>query len=155
MADDLTPSEVEASERVEAAKGIFDSHTTMSIAMNRDGEPWVGKAFFVEDEPTAGALDICCALVLDARKLEMTRRSPRASFIVAGDVPDRWIQGAGTVRIADAEDAVEILDCLRRKTGAAGEFLERFDSTPVRIRVDRLRVTDLTATPPVTEFTFG
>lgn len=155
MASDRTPSEVEASERVEAAKRIFDDHTTMSIAMNREGEPWVGKVFFVEDEPSSGRLDICCALVLDASKLEMAQRSPRASFIVAGDVPDRWIQGSGTVEIiVDAVDSTEILDCLRRRAETAASFLDRFSSTPVRVHVDRLRVTDLTTTPPVTEFTF-
>src|ERR1044072_8256974 len=43
-----------AGERVRAAKAMLDDFATMSIAACEGAEPWVGKAFFIEDEPNEG-----------------------------------------------------------------------------------------------------
>lgn len=150
-----TPTRDEASERIEFAKVIFDRFATMSLAVAEGGEPWAGKVFFVEDEPAPGMLDLCCSVLVTSRKLDLLRANPRVAFVVAGDVPDSWIQGVGNASLVDDEaDADAIIKRLEEKSEAAGPFLQRVRSTAVRIHVERMKLTDVTARPPITEFTF-
>jgi hypothetical protein len=157
--DDQTrsPTAGEADERVAAIKNLFDCYHTMSIAAAVDPkDPWIAKVFFVEDEPAAGKLDICCALLNTSRKLAMIRETGRAAFAVAGDNPDRWAQGTGDAEIViDEADGEAIMKRLESKSPMAGPFLRLGPWTAVRIHVDRLKFTDLTTRPPVTEFTFA
>lgn len=156
MADLRVPTGDEAEERIEAAKAILDEYATMAIAMTHEGEPWVAKAFFVEDEPDSGRFDMCCSLLLGAHKIAMIRENPRIAFVVAGDEPDRWLQGAGRLElVADEADASAIAKRLEEKSPAAGQFLRRADCSAARIHVARMQFTDLRRTPPITEFTFG
>lgn len=156
MSDQRPPTAAEANERIEVAKQIFDDHATMAVAMTDEGEPWVAKVFFVEDEPGSGSLDLCCALLLTSRKLAMIHANARIAFVVGGEVPDRWCQGSGRAGIVeDDADAAAILKRIEERSDAARTFFSRAQSTAVRIHVERLKVTDLAATPPITEFTFG
>lgn len=148
-------SEHEASIRIEAAKAIFDEHQTMVVAACDGGEPWAAMVFFVEDEPDAGRLDMCCMLVGGGR-LEMVRAGARVAVLLAGEEPSRWIQGTGTAEVvSDEADAAAVRKRLEERSPAAGSFFGRSDVTAVRIHIQRLRVTDLGAAPPVTEFTFA
>lgn len=154
---DREPTEGEAGERVDAIKDLFDRYHTMSIAAaSGSGDPWVAKVFFVEDEPTPGRLDLCCALINTSRKLAMIKETRRIAFVVAGDHPDRWAQGTGDVDLVeDDADADAIMKRLEGKSPAAGPFLRMVDWTAVRVHVDRLKLTDIATRPPVTEFTFA
>ncbi len=155
--DERAPSDNEADERIDALKGLFDRYHTMAIAAaSGTGDPWVAKVFFVEDEPAAGKLDVCCALIDTSRKLAMIRESGRVAFVVSGDHPDRWAQGTGAVEeVSDDADAEAIVKRLESKSPTAGPFLRMVAWTAIRIHVDRLKYTDIGATPPVTEFTFA
>jgi hypothetical protein len=78
------------------------------------------------------------------------------SFVVGGDVPDRWVQGSGTIAPAqDATDGRAILDRVCEKSKEARDFLDRVEWTALRIRVHRLRYTDIDADPPIAELTFA
>jgi nitroimidazol reductase NimA-like FMN-containing flavoprotein (pyridoxamine 5'-phosphate oxidase superfamily) len=141
--------------RIEAAKDIFDDHPTMSIALASGGEPWIAKVFFVEDQPEPGCLDLCCSVLTTSRKFAMLKDNPTVAFVVAGELPDRWIQGTGRAQVVDDEaDGAAIFKRLEDKSEAAGPFLARMPSQPVRIHVGRMKVTDVAATPPIAEFTF-
>jgi hypothetical protein len=86
----------------------------------------------------------------------MLERNPRVAFMVGGDQPDRWIQGVGLAEtVTDDADAAAIMKRLEEKTPAAGDFLRGVPYVAVRIHVERMTLTDLTAPPPVTEFTFA
>ena len=154
---DRAPTAGEAVDRVAAIKNLFDLYHTMSIAAaSGPADPWIAKVFFVEDEPDSGKLDICCALLNASRKFGMMRESRRVAFVVAGDNPDRWAQGTGDVEIVDDDaDGDAIMKRLESKSPMAGPFLRMAPWTAVRIHVDRLKYTDLTSRPPVTEFTFA
>lgn len=150
------PTTGEAGQRIEAVKALFDRYATISVAAASAGEPWVAKVFFIEDEPASGKLDICCAMISSSRKLAMIRESARVAFVVAGDLPDRWVQGTGTVEVVEDEaDAEAIVKRLEGKSPSAGPFLRLVDWRAVRIHVDRLKYTDIEIRPPVTEFTFA
>lgn len=141
--------------RIVAAQQIFEDHSSMSIAMVVDGEPWAARVFFVDDEPDSGHLDLCCVMIGAARR-DAVARAPRTAFVVGGDEPTRWIQGIGTAEIvSDDADGAAVLKRLDEKTPSAGAFLRDKDTAAVRIHVERLKVTDLSASPPVTEFTFA
>ena len=154
---DRAASQHEADSLVGAVKGLFDQYHTMSVAAcTSPGDPWIAKVFFVDDEPSPGRMDICCALINTSRKLAMMRESGRVAFVVAGDHPDRWAQGTGDVEfVEDSADSDAIMKRLETKSAIAGPFLRMVPWTAVRVHVDRLKYTDLTATPPVAELTFA
>jgi nitroimidazol reductase NimA-like FMN-containing flavoprotein (pyridoxamine 5'-phosphate oxidase superfamily) len=155
--EERAPTAGEADERIEAVRSLFDRYHTMSIAAaSSPSEPWIAKVFFVDDEPGAGRMDICCAMINTSRKLAMMRGSGRVAFVVAGDHPDRWVQGTGGVEVVDDDaDAEAIVKRLEGKSPTAGPFLRMVAWTAVRIHVDRLKYTDITGSPPVCEFTFA
>lgn len=154
--DERAPTVAEADERIEAVKTLFDAYATMSVATADVGEPWVAKVFFVDDSPTPGALDLCTAMIVTSRKLSMLRTNPRIAFVVAGDTPDRWVQGTGIVDVLDDDvEADAIMKALETKSEAAGPFLRLVPWKPVRIHVRRLKYTDVSMRPPVAEFTFA
>jgi len=153
---ELTPDSAEATERIETATWLFDAHDTVAIAGCDGGEPWIVRAFFVEDEPRGGSLDICVSLLIGAERRAALASYPRVAFIVAGEVPDRWVNGIGTAEAVDDDaDAEAILKRLAEKAPASEPFLSGADTTAIRVHVERLKVTDLGADPPVTEFTFA
>jgi hypothetical protein len=141
---------------VDAVDALFDSHTTLSLACVDDGEPWVGRVFFVHDMQSHGRLDLACALILSERRAGSIERDPRVAFAVGGDLPDHWLQGTG--RIVPAEDDMDakaIIDRLCDKSKAATDFLRDMGWTALRIRVERLRYTNVDQDPPVAELSFA
>lgn len=154
--NERAPTPEEASQRIEDAKAIFDAHATMAISTWQDGEPWLARVFFVEDEPDTGRLDMCSSVLVGSRKLAMLSANPRVAFLVGGDVPDRWIQGIGVAEaVHDDADGDAIRKRLSEKSEAAGPFLRSVASQAIRIHVERIKLTDVTSRPPVTEFTFA
>jgi hypothetical protein len=147
----------EADECVGAVRSLFDRYHTMSVAAaSGPSDPWIAKVFFVDDEPSPGRMDLCCAMINTSRKLAMMRVSARVAFVVAGDHPDAWAQGTGDVEVVDDDaDSDAIMKRLEAKSPLAGPFLRMVPWTAVRIHVDRLKYTDLTGTPPVAELTFA
>ncbi|MFN2613330.1 MAG: hypothetical protein ABR552_00750, partial [Actinomycetota bacterium] len=101
----------------------------------------------------AGHLDLCCVLV---GKRQALSSSSRVAFVVAGEEPTRWITGVGSAEVLDDDaDEAAVIKRLEEKTPSAGGFLRDQDAAAVRIHVERLKVTDLSAEPPVAEFTFA
>src|ERR1041385_2647504 len=87
----------EAGEFVGAVKDLFDRYHTVAVAAaSGPSDPWIAKVFFVEDEPSPGKMDICCAMINTSRKLAMMRETLRAAFLVAGDHPDARAHGSGS-----------------------------------------------------------
>lgn len=148
--------EVEAERWVGAVDALFREHATLALATFEEGEPWVGRVFFVHDMQSHARLDLCCAMVVTARKAEHLAERPRVAFAVGGDLPDRWVQGHGTIGVApDDVDACAIVARLGEKSKAAARFLDRVSWTAFRIHVDRLRYTDVGMQPQVAELSFA
>jgi hypothetical protein len=149
-------ADIEAARRTDAVGSLFEEHTTLALATVDDGEPWVGRVFFVHDMQSHGRLDLCCAMMLSARRASHMSRDPRVAFAVGGDLPDRWLQGSGTIaRATDDADASAIVDRLCEKSKSAISFLERVEWTALRIHVERIRYTDVEMSPPVAELSFA
>jgi hypothetical protein len=153
--DERKPTGTEADQRIEAAEGLLSEHATMVIASCTKGAPWIARVFFVDDEPSQGKLDLCCALVAGQERLKSVESGPVA-FFIGGDEPGRWATGSGVVEhVGDDDDQAAIIKRLRDTSWQAEEFLAVASPVPVRIHVERLTVTDLDASPPVAEFTFA
>jgi nitroimidazol reductase NimA-like FMN-containing flavoprotein (pyridoxamine 5'-phosphate oxidase superfamily) len=146
----------EATHRTDILKSVLDDYATMSIATAVAEQPWVAKVFFVDDEPTQGCLDLCCALIMTSRKLANLRSNPRVAFLVAGDSPDRWVQGTGRADVIEEQSEAEaIVKRLEARVPQAGAFLQLVPWTAVRIHVETAKLTDITMAPPVAEFSFA
>jgi hypothetical protein len=154
---DRAATSSEADDLVASVKNLFDMYHTMSIAAaSGPRDPWIAKVFFVDDEPSPGKMDVCCALINTSRKFAMMRETGRIAFVVAGDHPDRWVQGTGDVEVVeDQADGDAIMKRLEAKSPMAGPFLRMVPWTAVRIHVDRMKFTDITARPPIAELTFA
>ncbi|MBI4729317.1 MAG: pyridoxamine 5'-phosphate oxidase family protein [Acidobacteria bacterium] len=146
----------EETQRIRLLDSVLDAHSSMAIAAAEGGEPWIARVFFVDDEPAPGRLDLCCALIAGSRTLAMIQRNARVAFLVAGEIPDRWLQGVGSAEVlADDADCEAIAKRLGEKASEADAFLGRVTWRGLRIHVDRLKLTDLAATPPVAELSFA
>jgi uncharacterized protein YhbP (UPF0306 family) len=155
--EDRAATSNEADELIASVKSLFDMYHTMSIAAaSGPHDPWIAKVFFVDDEPAPGKMDVCCAMINTSRKFAMMRETGRIAFVVAGDHPDRWVQGTGDVEIVEDEaDGDAIMKRLEAKSPMAGPFLRMVPWTAVRVHVDRLKFTDITGRPPIAELTFA
>jgi len=141
---------------VDAVQSLFEQNATLALATIEDGAPWTGRVFFVHDMQSGSRLDLCCAMILGARKSDRVAHDPRVAFVVGGDVPDRWVQGWGRIeRVEDGLDADAIVDRLCRRSDEAASFLDRVPWTAVRIRVETLRYTDVASDPPIAELSFA
>ncbi len=149
------PTDAEAGQRIRAVRSLFDRHATMALSAVSDGEPWIAKVFFVDDEPAPGRMDLCAGILATSGKLAMLRAHPRAAFLVASDTPDRWAQGVGDAQVIDDQgEADMVAKALFDKCDAAQPFLSRVDWRAVRLHVRRLKYTDVLLRPPVAEFRF-
>lgn len=150
------PTEAEAGERIDAATALLTTHATMTVAVSEAGWPWISRAFFVEDEPQPGALDLCCSLLLSQERRAQFAERPRASIFVGSDEPDRWITARGVVTLVDDEaDAAAIVKRLEEKHAGAGRFVARSGCSAIRVNLVSMTTTDLDAEPPVSRFSFA
>lgn len=156
MTSERPPTGPEAAQRIESTESVLESNDQMSVALCDAGKPWIGKVFFVEDEPQPGTLDVCCAIVATERNLGVFTGDVAVAFLAGGEEPDRWVQGTGTATlVTDEADADAIAKRLRDRSPAGARFLDLLDARAVRIHVHRMRLVDLDADPPITEFTFS
>jgi uncharacterized protein YhbP (UPF0306 family) len=141
---------------VDAVNALFEQHSTLALATVDAGDPWVGRVFFVHDMQSHGRLDLCFAMVMSERKADFFSSDPRVAFAVGGDVPDRWVQGSGSIASAESDaDQSAIVARLCEKSKGASDFLDRVPWTALRIRVDRIRYTDIEMSPPIAELSFA
>lgn len=156
MSEQRSPSDPEALQRIEDVERLFETNDTLSVALCEAGKPWIGKVFFVEDEPEPGRLDLCCSIVATAHNVDAFSAGAQVAFLAGGDEPDRWVQGSGVTELLDDDaDTDAVFKRLRDKSPAGARFLDRLAARAVRIHVQRLRIVDLDADPPIAEFTFS
>jgi hypothetical protein len=132
------------------ARDLLWSNTTLVLATERDGRPWIASVFYAPAE-TAGGLTLTCALLATSGKLANLRRNPHAAVYVGPREPTRWLQASAVASILDREDAARAaIQRLLAHAPAAAVFVEKVPVVPVMLRVTGLKLTDLTgALPPV------
>lgn len=133
----VEPTVVE--ERITA---VLAENKVMNLATSGKAAPWCSTCYFVED-----GFDLVFLVEPDSTTLENIRHNPRVAFSVNRQVPDRFVQGIGTVEIiGQATEHEEVYALLREKAPETAHFVESIPGMLLaRIIAERIGVADMEA----------
>jgi nitroimidazol reductase NimA-like FMN-containing flavoprotein (pyridoxamine 5'-phosphate oxidase superfamily) len=133
------------------ARALLWSESTLVLATEREGQPWVASAFYAPEERD-GTLTLTCAFLATSRKLTNLRANPHTAAYIGPREPTRWLQLTATAEILDEPSASEsAIARLVAHAPGARVFVDRVPVTPVLLRVHDLKLTDLTGERPPVE----
>lgn len=130
---------------------------TLVIATEHEGQPFVTRAYYVEKPVEAGdtSLTLYGTFIVTSRKLANLRENGRVGLFIGPDQPSMWLEAtAHAYAIEDEQTSALVRERLGEKSPTAAAFIARVPIVAVEIRVDWLRITNLTASPIYTEATF-
>ena len=121
-------------------EGLLASHPTLKLATVGHGDmPWITAAFFTEDGPYQ------LLLMLDAggRTLANLQANPDVAVMIeSGDPTTLFAQAEARAEIMDERCGATFRDALIAKTPACATVVALPRLVPVRVHVDRWRITD-------------
>jgi nitroimidazol reductase NimA-like FMN-containing flavoprotein (pyridoxamine 5'-phosphate oxidase superfamily) len=132
-------------------------YETLVIATEHKGQPFVTRAFYVEEPVEAGdtSLALYGTFIVTSRKLANLRENGRVGLFIGPDQPSVWLEAtAHAYALEDEQTSAAVRERLGRKSPTAATFIARVPIVAVEIRVDWLRMTDLTGGPLYSEATF-
>lgn len=122
---------------------ILASHATLKIATSGGAlSPWIATAYFAEDGL------FCLEILIEGggNTLANIRADPRVAIMIEDGIPSRpFAQGWGRAAVAEAEERAPFASRLARKTPASEPLVSLPHLLPVRLLVERWRITDLEA----------
>ncbi len=130
---------------------------TLVIATEHEGQPFVTRAYYVEKPVEAGdtSLTLYGTFIVTSRKLANLRENGRVGLFIGPDQPSTWLEAtAHAYALEDEQASATVRERLGEKSPTAAAFIARVPIVAVEIRVDWLRITDLTASSIYTEATF-
>lgn len=130
-------------------------YDTLAIATELDGQPYVTRAFFVEEPVSDASLTMYGTFITTSRKLANLKQNPRVGIFIGPDQPSAWLEATAQARILTDEGASAVVrENLGKKSPVAATFLARVPVVAVELKVNWLRITNLAASPIYTEVTF-
>ena len=130
-------------------------YDTLAIATEHDGQPFVTRAFFVEEAVHENSLRIFGTFITTSRKLSNLQQNPRVGIFIGPSQPSVWLEATALARTLKDENASSmVLENLSKKSSVAAAFIARVPVIAVEIQITWLRITNLTASPRYTEVTF-
>ncbi len=130
-------------------------YETLAIATEHEGQPYVTRAFFVEEPVNDTNLKLYCTFITTSRKLANLRQNPRVGLFIGPSQPTVWLEATAQARVLEDEQAsTTARENLGKKSPTAAMFTARVPIVAVELRVNWLRITNLTASPTFTEATF-
>jgi hypothetical protein len=130
-------------------------YDTLAIATEHDGQPFVTRAFFVEEPVSESSLRLYGTFITTSRKLANLQQNPRVGIFIGPSQPSIWLEATALARILNDESVSSIvLENLGKKSPVAAAFIARVPTVAVEMRITWLRITNLTANPRYTEVTF-
>jgi nitroimidazol reductase NimA-like FMN-containing flavoprotein (pyridoxamine 5'-phosphate oxidase superfamily) len=132
-------------------------YETLVIATEHEGQPFVTRAYYVEKPIEAGdtSLTLYGTFIVTSRKLANLRENGRIGLFIGPDQPSAWLEAtAHAYALEDEQASATVREQLGQKSPAAAGFIARVPIVAVEIRVDWLRITNLSASPIYTEATF-
>lgn len=128
---------------------------TLAIATELDGQPYVTRAFFVEEPVSDNGLKLYGTFITTSRKLANMKQNPRVGLFIGPDQPSAWLEATAQARILTDESAnAAVRENLGRKSPVAATFIARVPIVAVELQVKWLRITNLVASPLYTEVAF-
>ena len=134
----------------EAINQFLAQYETLAIATEQEGQPYVTRAFFVEepvgtDDPS---LTLYGTFIMTSRKLANLRHNARIGLFIGPDQPSIWLEATAVAHILEDESAsADVREKLGQKSPVAAGFIARVPIAAVEFKVNWLRITDLTGGP--------
>jgi len=130
-------------------------YSTLVIATEHEGQPFATRIFFVEDPATETTCTLYGTLITSSRKLANIKQNPHVGIFIGPDQPSTWMEATAYARVLDEERAVEIRERLAQKSPTAAAFIFMVPTAAVELKINWLRITDLTSSTPYTEAIFA
>ena len=143
----------------DSAREIIDKflaqYDTLAIATEHDGQPFVTRAFFVEEPMSDSGLKLYGTFITTSRKLANLKQNPRVGIFIGPSQPSTWLEATAMARILTDESVISfVLENLGKKSSVAAAFIARVPIVAVEMQIKWLRITNLAASPLYTEVTF-
>ena len=130
-------------------------YDTLAIATEHDGQPFVTRAFFVEEPVSESSLRLYGTFITTSRKLANLQHNPRVGIFIGPAQPSIWLEATALARTLNDESVSSVvLKNLGKKSPVAAAFIARVPTVAVEMQITWLRITNLTASPRYTEVTF-
>ena len=130
-------------------------YDTLAIATEHDGQPFVTRAFFVEEPVNDNHLSLYGTFITTSRKLANLKQNPRVGIFIGPSQPSAWLEATASARVLNDENAsAVVLENLGKKSPVAGAFIARVPVVAVEMQITWLRITNLATSPMYTEVTF-
>ncbi|SRR6266487_166197 len=139
----------------ETINTFLAQYDTLAIATELDGQPYVTRAFFVEEPVSDAGLKMYGTFITTSRKLANLKQNPRVGIFIGPDQPTAWLEATAQARTLTDESASSVVrENLGKKSPVAATFIARVPIVAVELQVNWLRITNLAASPVYTEVTF-
>ena len=139
----------------ETINNFLAQYDTLAIATEHDGQPFVTRAFFVEEPMSDSGLKLYGTFITTSRKLTNLKQNPRVGIFIGPSQPSAWLEATALARILTDEGASSVVrENLGKKSSVAAAFIARVPIVAVEMQIKWLRITNLTASPLYTEMTF-
>ena len=130
-------------------------YDTLAIATEHDGQPFVTRAFFVEEPASEDSLKLYGTFITTSRKLSNLQQNPRVGIFIGPSQPSTWLEATALARTLNNDSATSIvLENLGKKSSVAAAFIARVPVVAVEMQITWLRITNVSAKPMYTEVTF-
>ena len=130
-------------------------YDTLAIATEHDGQPFVTRAFFVEEPVSENRVRLYGTFITTSRKLANLQQNPRVGIFIGPSQPSAWLEATALARtLQDETESSMVHENLGKKSPVAAAFIARVPIVAVEMQITWLRITNLTASPMYTEVTF-
>jgi len=140
----------------ETIQSFLSQYETLAIATVHDGQPYATRVFFVEEPVSDSSLKLYGTFITSSRKLANLRENPRVGLFIGPSTPSIWLEATAEAHILTDDSAIAaVRENLGKKSAVAAGFIAQVPTAAVELRVNWLRITNLTGGPVQTEVSFG
>jgi general stress protein 26 len=130
-------------------------YDTLAIATEHEGQPFVTRAFYVEEAVKESSLRLFGTFITTSRKLSNLQQNPRVGIFIGPSQPSAWLEATAIARALNDEKANSIvLENLSKKSPVAAAFIARVPVIAVEMQITWLRITNVVSSPIYTEVNF-
>src|SRR6266566_1290162 len=104
----------------ETLMSFLAQYNTLAIATEHEGQPYVTRAFFVEQLVQDTALTLYGTFITTSRKLANLQRNPRVGLFIGPDQPSAWLEATAIAHVlTDEKRSQEVREQLGQKSSVA------------------------------------
>jgi|SRR5215831_5852860 len=139
----------------ETINEFLAQYDTFAIATEDQGQPFVTRAYYVEDPVHDTSLTLYGTFITTSRKLANLQRNPRVGLFIGPSQPTVWLEATAQAYVISDESArARVRERLSQKSAVAAMFIAQVPIAEVELQVNWLRITNIAANPMQIEATF-